>query len=621
MNNISFTFDGRILEELSTQIPSDVFALNELIKNSSDAKAESIVIQLNTREKILVVDDDGLGMGESEIKELFNISHSSKSYGKLDEQTGRYIQGSKGLGFLSAFRFGTEVTWDTVRDGVQRSFTIKRDEAMKQHDLSKLPIQINENETNASHKTTITIKLDDQSCTNLEQKFNNAKICSRLIYSFLPGDERRSWKYSDIKIRIEMNGKIIAERNTPELHISTILPEMQRAEIRYDSEKSNDAIVYCDGKKYTSISFEKPEQFSVSIHLVYFKNVRKNHSTGKQIPALFKPEDDSSPTIPQIYINENLFDSISLFDPQINRSRRNTETASQFIGYINVYSPNIHFNPDRTQLTETPLNKTIKEFLESLNKTLQKNIAKIPPSPDNKKQSFENKEDNTEETENPITREEENETRQPLKKKESVETLETVNSPSPQKSPQELLLHAFTNRTLPLEIKSRSLRYPLIKLIQQINQLGKNNKLELVACGLRIFFELPIARLTNYQGKSQAVKILKQNIVRDKSLQDKVSTILSLIREGTGGNAKGNIPRLTKKAATQLRNGIAQSLGNPNGIKNSITLSDIQKIADAAEKSNLGMHAGSAQLTDSDIKEIAHSASKFAAIIDALLQP
>ena len=75
--------------------------------------ANTINIALNTQNKTLTITDDGKGMGQEEISELLHISHSSKKYGTLNNN--RYIQGSKGLGALSALRFGTQVTWTSTQ--------------------------------------------------------------------------------------------------------------------------------------------------------------------------------------------------------------------------------------------------------------------------------------------------------------------------------------------------------------------------------------------------------------------------------------------------------------------------------------------------------------------------
>lgn len=112
--NSSITVSGNIIGELSEKIPSNIVALNELIKNSYDAGAKKIDIKLNTKESKLIISDDGSGMDKKDIDTLFHISNSKKEYGKINEY-GRFTQGSKGLGFLSVFKFGDYVTWRTKK--------------------------------------------------------------------------------------------------------------------------------------------------------------------------------------------------------------------------------------------------------------------------------------------------------------------------------------------------------------------------------------------------------------------------------------------------------------------------------------------------------------------------
>ncbi len=49
--NSSITVSGNIISELSEKIPSNIIALNELIKNSYDAGANAITIRLDTIQK------------------------------------------------------------------------------------------------------------------------------------------------------------------------------------------------------------------------------------------------------------------------------------------------------------------------------------------------------------------------------------------------------------------------------------------------------------------------------------------------------------------------------------------------------------------------------------------
>ncbi|MQB94185.1 ATP-binding protein, partial [Lactobacillus reuteri] len=95
--SIPIVVSGNILSEVSEKIPTDIVALNELIKNAYDAKAKSISIQIEQSSNRIVIKDDGHGMDLDGIHKLFHVSISDKNYGSTFSVDGheRLIQGSK----------------------------------------------------------------------------------------------------------------------------------------------------------------------------------------------------------------------------------------------------------------------------------------------------------------------------------------------------------------------------------------------------------------------------------------------------------------------------------------------------------------------------------------------
>lgn len=81
------TISGNIVSELSEKIPSNIIALNELIKNAYDAGAPSVEVSLDSTKKKLIIKDTGEGMNKSDIDTLFHISNSNKIYGSLNKNT------------------------------------------------------------------------------------------------------------------------------------------------------------------------------------------------------------------------------------------------------------------------------------------------------------------------------------------------------------------------------------------------------------------------------------------------------------------------------------------------------------------------------------------------------
>ena len=59
------TISGNIVSELSEKIPSNIIALNELIKNAYDAGAPSVEVSLDSTKKKLIIKDTGEGMNKA----------------------------------------------------------------------------------------------------------------------------------------------------------------------------------------------------------------------------------------------------------------------------------------------------------------------------------------------------------------------------------------------------------------------------------------------------------------------------------------------------------------------------------------------------------------------------
>lgn len=143
MSKYHFDITPHIVKQLGDQLVSDeITALLELIKNSYDADATYVSIEINTSGQYLkdelfykdhkgfiVVEDDGFGMNEDTIlKSWLLISYSKKrEKKKMKGKTpmGRTPLGEKGLGRLSTQRLADicEIfTWEDQKEGIHLGF-------------------------------------------------------------------------------------------------------------------------------------------------------------------------------------------------------------------------------------------------------------------------------------------------------------------------------------------------------------------------------------------------------------------------------------------------------------------------------------------------------------------
>lgn len=350
------TVDGKIVSELSEKIPSNIIALNELIKNSYDAGSENVYITISSKEKKMIIEDYGCGMGQEDITKLFHISNSEKIYGKLNE-FGRYTQGSKGLGFLSVFKFGTYVVWKTYKEEPYR-FSADYNEITSLPNLSEYKVPILPDDTMNHKGTIIEITLDEYNKDSLINYFMNDSNRDKIICSF----------NDDFHITLNLDGNIYEYDKTPS--ILDICKDRQLFYITYSSDDKK--IVYSYNNHIVrEIDYEfTSTRYHLDLRLMSFQLT----SGAKQsFPnrLFFDPNNELTPLI---YMNKNLFSNYSLFNPSIMRSSKSSNTLAQMIGYVDIISsdPEIGFNSDRTQLLQNALTDEITLFLQKINKDIQK---------------------------------------------------------------------------------------------------------------------------------------------------------------------------------------------------------------------------------------------------------
>lgn len=358
---------GNIISELSDKIPSLIIALNELIKNSYDAFATEVIIEHDTINKKLIIKDNGCGMDDKDIKKLFHISNSEKKYGKIiydkEKKLKRYTQGSKGLGFLSVFKLGNKVTWETNKNNKKIIFTVVKDDLVSQKNLSNYNV-ITKEEPSTENGTTICIELDQFYADSIEQYFAQEKNIKKIINAFY--DEQ-------FIINLKMNhSSYESEKNSNFINIAT---EDQLFYITYSSNKSKIEFFY-GGNLIKVIPYNvNINEYELEIELIAFSF--SSHGKRKISQLYYREHDDA--LTPLIYINNNLFHNYTLFDANLFRQKKSGESLPQLIGYIKIISSHslMEFNSDRTQFVQNELTYDIEKTLKDLNTIIQKNGSKI----------------------------------------------------------------------------------------------------------------------------------------------------------------------------------------------------------------------------------------------------
>lgn len=359
MKNPKIRVSGNHIGELSENIPSNIFALNELIKNSYDACASFCEVKIDSENNKIWVIDNGKGLNEANISELFHISKSSKRFGAVQTcgKVKRRVQGSKGLGFLAAFRFGHNVEWDTSNSGTRYVFGANKNILTSLDDIGSHTIEV---ETQSSTISGTTIKIDSDSSTieQLTKYFSDDNNALKLVGAFT--DE----SFEVILTLPKSNKKT---NLIPEL--KNINGQDQLFYVVYDSNKEL-VEIYRSG--YLEKSIPKKlgrDDYDVQLEIMIYS--LESYGKRKICPYFYKPDGES--ITPLVFINDNLFNNYGVFDADIFRSRRSHSALPQMIGYVKVYSDSkdLEFNSDRTNFVENAVTDSLISDLRELNELIQ----------------------------------------------------------------------------------------------------------------------------------------------------------------------------------------------------------------------------------------------------------
>lgn len=347
---------GNIISELSEKIPSNIIALNELIKNSYDAGAYKVSIFLETEKKLLTIIDDGSGMDKVDIDTLFHIAKSTKEYGTINPDTNRRTQGSKGLGFLSVFKFGSRVIWETYKQSGLK-FEVDYHDLISSSDITESEIQITD-DTSINKGTKITIFLDEYNVKSLSEYFNDEKAYKKILAAF---DDQ------NIEISFIIDGKELSSKDI--IPLTSNYKDRQLFVIKYNSVDKKIRYFHnnyeCRSIDYNFTSIK----YNVDIELVTFHLRSKGKN---KIDSLFLNPNNGDLT-PLIYVNSNLFNNYELFDPAVMKNIKFESVMHQMIGFIriNTEDKNLNFNSDRTKFLQNELSDEIIKFLKDINMEIQ----------------------------------------------------------------------------------------------------------------------------------------------------------------------------------------------------------------------------------------------------------
>jgi len=221
IEKIQFDINPHVVRQLGEElVPDEITALMELVKNSYDADATYVNIEINTSENCdkldlkypkhkgyIIVEDDGFGMDKDTIlKSWLIISYSAKRDMKSRKEKtkqGRTPLGEKGLGRLSTQRLADYCEILTTKEGsndkVHIAFNWK--DFDKTEKLGDVPVKL---DTGESESNGTTLVLSNLKHTDVWKGTNLERFKGLLSQMISPYQETKPFE-----VFLKVNGQII----------------------------------------------------------------------------------------------------------------------------------------------------------------------------------------------------------------------------------------------------------------------------------------------------------------------------------------------------------------------------------------------------------------------------
>ncbi len=160
--HLRFQVDSRLATLLSQEYSSSERALKELVDNAWDADAEHVSIMLPKPMSggRVVIQDDGTGMTEAELRRHYLSIASDRRSRRGDRTSGknRLVKGRKGIGKFAGLMAAAVMTLETSARGRLCRITLRLDDLSRVEDIEQLNIGLQSEPCGPElHGTTISL--------------------------------------------------------------------------------------------------------------------------------------------------------------------------------------------------------------------------------------------------------------------------------------------------------------------------------------------------------------------------------------------------------------------------------------------------------------------------------
>jgi len=212
LRDLKFVVATQMLDHIGVSMYSKYpKAIGELVVNGYDADANYVVVDIRPNEDRIIIEDNGEGMNERDIREGYMFLGSGQK--RAVARTPIYHRlpiGNKGIGKLAGFGIARRIEVKTIKDVTALEFCLDRDELENAQRMGKLhepildraPMQLKEFDAKGlSNGTTVVLRKLRPECGKIEVD----KVIAHLAHELPLG----------MNFRVVVNGQVCEPKHVP----------------------------------------------------------------------------------------------------------------------------------------------------------------------------------------------------------------------------------------------------------------------------------------------------------------------------------------------------------------------------------------------------------------------
>jgi len=177
---------ARLLRTIGQDLIKDTYAaIVELVKNSYDADSPDAIVRfvyIDEKNRLLIrLEDSGHGMSFDTVLNKWLVPATDDKFKRKRSESGRILQGRKGIGRFAAAVLGERILLETTQDGKTTSLILDMEVLESIEYLDQFKLDVSVEDTGKENGTIIEIEKDNVTAANVQEIWTSKQLHKLLV--------------------------------------------------------------------------------------------------------------------------------------------------------------------------------------------------------------------------------------------------------------------------------------------------------------------------------------------------------------------------------------------------------------------------------------------------------